>query len=101
MVDKLKPCPFCGGEAAFMKPTMFEEENGLPSPIQCANKCQLRGFAVTKKIWNTRYVKAVSPDDAREAFEKGIEYIYDAAPCDMPWSAEEINKLRKALEGGE
>ena len=51
--NKLKPCPFCGGEAIITYEDKQDFEN---SSCRCGNEkgCQMSAYIYTIKAWNTR-----------------------------------------------
>lgn len=72
-MDKLKPCPFCGGEA---KMVIREDDGGYRAEIHCMSSCEIGCYAVSQhwalkkswaeddavKAWNRRTEGGVSPD---------------------------------------
>lgn len=62
LMDKLKPCPFCGGEAKIVK-----DNNDAPFEwaVECMECQTTSGLAMSKKhaelIWNSRVTQKKSP----------------------------------------
>ena len=56
MNEKLKPCPFCGGEAKLIDP--YVSTNRWAYFIECQNCKATKGYYQNKKVainaWNTR-----------------------------------------------
>lgn len=56
MADKLKPCPFCGGEAEITKTFLYGKVAGYFASCKKCD-CQLRTYASkqgAKNSWNRR-----------------------------------------------
>lgn len=96
MSDKLKPCPFCGGEAVFVKIV------GLGVKVVCKNCWNESKFYYDAidaiDAWNRRAKPTFTPDEI-DAIRRNV--------CD--WRAERelskieqsiIDKCAKALKGG-
>lgn len=57
-MSKLKPCPFCGGEAEEYKSVQGQPPNLLFYGVGCSDCCVGTAFSLSKKIptkqWNLR-----------------------------------------------
>lgn len=97
MSDKLKPCPFCGGEAKF-----FEDKDYQIYSVTCT-ECDAgtNAYGIEQDAiiaWNRRIESTFTPDEL-DAIRRNV--------CD--WRAERelskieqsiIDKCAKALKGG-
>lgn len=69
MTEKLKRCPFCGGEG--------ENCGGGSEPAYDTIQCNECGFFLLRKTWNTRANPAMREDDLI-----AINMIYSNGPDD-------------------
>lgn len=89
---KLKPCPFCGGEAKDLGWNTEEDSSATcGSNVACVGK-QIKCL---KKYWNTRAVPEPSPDNMREA-ERLAELIFEWK--DSRPSRDQIEIIADALQ---
>jgi len=97
MTEKLKPCPFCGGEAKAITPT-----SGSAPYVLCV-RCHAGGPVSSSSTmpeaitaWNTRPVEPCSECDAVSAAIGGCEFLDPPDGGDVPLS-EQVRRMREAL----
>ena len=96
MSEILKPCPFCGGEAFYIK-IMGNYEK--PHEIFCS-KCDgaiTEGRSEKQVVtnWNTRPIEDALNKRIAE-LEDVLEKVYDEwITCDDDWWTEEVDELKE------
>lgn len=81
-MDKLKPCPFCGGEAGFIEPIYVRSEADYPYVIECS-QCGIQTSIYNNQdqaiaAWNRR----VEPQGCEGCIcEGGIWGGWDCEGC--------------------
>ncbi len=93
MIEKLKPCPFCGGEAKIVHHKFFSEvvrhwEDGGYS-IECKN-CHASGYQLwscekqASKAWNRRvsFNERIKGEWILEREPDGTPYCFHCSVCD-------------------
>ena len=84
-MDKLKPCPFCGGEAEIrtrMDENIWDHSQVTWQAVSCGNlDCSCQGFDWPKdaqpnavELWNTR---PTSPAEAAKVGEAALYGLFD------------------------
>ncbi len=72
-MNKLLPCPFCGGEARLLDYKKFGGDVGCP---KCRIIFQERSKKLALKAWNTRAVKRLS---------NGKQLVNECGKCHYRW----------------
>jgi len=83
MTDKMKPCPFCGGEVERDNPMIdYASGHGFHCPT-CNAYFQLGDDDMeADERWNTRYKRTCEIGDGLDCSNCGA--IFDIGPCDKP-----------------